>query len=238
MSSERHAENQWSKIDRVFRTRKQVQKSYDRLSHIYDLITGGIENKYRNKLLENLKIIESETVLEVGFGTGSSICRIPFLTGNSGNVFGLDLSPGMLNKTRKKIIKRGLEDQIKLICGDVLKMPFKDSKFDAVIMNFTLELFDTPELLPVLKEIQRVLKPGGRLGLVSLSKEIGSTSMIRVYEWAHNRIPSVFDCRPIFAEAAVREASYRIVYKENSSMFGLGIELLIAQFEKGLKQMY
>ena len=94
-------------------------------------------------------------------------------------------------------------------------MPYEDSKFDAVYMASTLELFDTPDIPRVLNEIKRVLKPGGRLGVASLTKEGREGSLfVRFYEWLHRRIPKYANCRPIYVEKSVAEAGYQITNTE------------------------
>jgi demethylmenaquinone methyltransferase/2-methoxy-6-polyprenyl-1,4-benzoquinol methylase len=100
-------------------------------------------------------------------------------------------------------------------------MPCEDNKFDAVFMSFTLELFDTPEIPKVLNEIKRVLKPKGRLGVVSMSKEDGDSILLRLYEWTHKKFPQYADCRPIYLEKSIKDAGFKIEYRKNVKLFGL-----------------
>jgi len=106
-------------------------------------------------------------------------------------------------------------------------MPYEDNKFDAVFMSFTLELFDTPEIPKVLDEIKRVLKPEGRLGVVSMSKEDGDSILLSLYEWTHKKIPQYVDCRPIYVEQSIKDAGFEIEYKEKVTLFGLPGETVI-----------
>ena len=95
-------------------------------------------------------------------------------------------------------------------CGDALKMPYEDNKFDVVFMSFTLELFNTPEIPKFLYEIKRVLKPNGRLGVVSMPKEDGDSILLRVFEWIHKKFPQYVDCRPIYVEQSIKGAGFKI----------------------------
>ena len=107
-------------------------------------------------------------------------------------------------------------------------MAYKNNKFDAVFMNFTLELFDTPEIPKILTEIKRILKPKGRLGVVSMSKEDGESLLLKLYEWAHKKFPQYFDCRPIYAEESIKNAGLEIKYREKVKLFGPPVEIVIA----------
>ena len=95
-------------------------------------------------------------------------------------------------------------------------------------MSFTLELFDTLEIRQVLNQIKRVLKPEGRLGIASISKENGKSLILRLYEWIHNKWPKYVDCRPIYVEQSLREAGYRIKSKKKIKLFRLPSEVVIA----------
>lgn len=215
------------KISRVLRTKEQAKRTYDRLSRFYDFTAGFFEKKFRNIALERLKVNEGETVLEIGFGTGCCLEEMAKMIGNKSRAYGIDISTGMLEITRKQLEKARLADRVELYCGDAATLPYDDNMFDAVFMSFTLELFDTPEIPIVLTEIKRVLKPKGRLGVVSLSKEYGESWLLKVYEWFHKKFPAIADCRPIYVEGSIKDAGYKIRFKERISIFGLPGEIVI-----------
>jgi demethylmenaquinone methyltransferase/2-methoxy-6-polyprenyl-1,4-benzoquinol methylase len=79
---------------------------------------------------------------------------------------------------------------------------------DGIFMSFILELFDTPEIPGVLAECNRVLRPGGRLVVVGMSKERPEGLAIRVFEWTHQHFPNLLDCRPIYVRRAVEAAGF------------------------------
>ena len=151
----------YSDILPVSRSKKEARESYDRISRFYDYTEGIFEKNSINKALKHLNIKQGEIVLEIGFGTGNALIKIAECIGKSGFAHGVDISPKMLERTNRKINKLGLSDRIKLISQDAIKLPYPDKKFNAVFLSFTLELFDTPEIPEILKEIKRVLKPGG-----------------------------------------------------------------------------
>jgi demethylmenaquinone methyltransferase/2-methoxy-6-polyprenyl-1,4-benzoquinol methylase len=214
---------------RVSRTKAQAKQVYDRINRLYDFFAGFFEEKYRNRALELLEVKEGETVLEIGFGTGHCLKKLAEQVGGEGRVFGIDISSGMVEISKKRLEKAGLLDRVELCCGDATELPYKANKFDAVFMSFTLELFDTPELPQVLGEIRRVLKPNGKLGVVSKSKENGDSILLKLYEWFHLKFPQYVDCRPIYAERLIREAGFQVKYREKVRLFGLPGEIVIAR---------
>ena len=75
---------------------------------------------------------------------------------------------------------------------------------DGIFMCFTLELFDTPDIPKLLAECKRVLRTGGRIVIVAVSKEgkEGKEGLvIQAFEWTHRHFPNLMDCRPIYARA-------------------------------------
>lgn len=206
-------------ILRVPATLEDIKKSYGILSRSYAIIEGIFEKGLRRKGLQLLSVTSGEVVLEVGVGTGCSLKEIANRVGENGRAYGIDITPQMLDITRKRLEKAGLIDRVELHEGDARSMPYENNKFDAVYMASTLELFDTPDIPRVLNEIKRVLKPSGRLGVASLSKE-GREDLLflRFYEWLHQKIPKYASCRPIYVEKSVEDAGYEITKTDDFVM--------------------
>lgn len=212
-------------ILRVTRSKEEARTSYDRLSPWYALLTSS-EKKITRTGLQHLKPHPGERILEVGFGTGQALIELGRAVSPGGKVFGVDISEGMRQVARKRIVKAGLDETIELTCGDALNLPIRDEAFEAVFMSFTLELFDTPEIPLVLMECWRVLRKGGRLGIVALVKE--ESRAVRVYEWFHVHLPAFVDCRPIPARDAVEAGGFEVSTSEIKRVWGLPVEVIIA----------
>lgn len=220
-----------SSILPVPRNKEEAKQFYDRVSGIYDYLTGQFEQKYAERALGLLAVEEGEIILEIGFGTGHCLKRMAESVGKTGKVYGMDISSGMLKVTRKRLDRAGLADRVELYQGDAAELHFIDETFDGVFMSFTLELFDTPEIPILLGEVKRVIKPGGRIGIVSMSKENGKSLVLRLYEWIHGKWPKYVDCRPIYLEKSLIDAGYKIKEKGKKKLFGLPIEIVVATKE-------
>ncbi len=217
-----------SPMSRVTRSKKEAKDTYNKISRWYDVLAGASEQKYRDLALQGLGAKEGEIVLEIGFGTGHCIMALAKKVGQSGKVFGIDLSEGMLNITQTRISKAGLSERVELRCGDATKLPYESDFFDVVFMSFALELFDTPDIPIVLSECRRVLRYGGRLGVVSMSKGRDNLAT-QLYEWAHRQFPGYIDCRPIYVREVIEEAGFQILEVKEFSMFGLAGENILAK---------
>jgi len=221
--------NNNNEILRVTRSKAQAKKSYNSISKWYDALVGGSEKKYRNAGLHKLHAKEGETILEIGFGTGHCILELAHSVGDSGKVYGIDISDRMLDIAQSRVIEAGLGERVELECNDALNLPYAAGSIDAIFMSFTLELFDTPELEPLLQQCQRVLKKGGRMCVVAMSKQGGQSMMIKLYEWAHTKFPIHIDCRPIYAEQIMRTAGCEIVDVTALSLWGLAVEIVLSR---------
>jgi len=218
-----------SDIARVTRSKAEAERGYDRLSRWYDLLAEGSERRARDAALRMLGAREGETVLEIGFGTGHGIVALAQGVGTSGRVYGIDLSPGMLRVAEARVRKAGLSERVQLQLGDATRLPFREGFFNAVFLSFVLELFDTPEIPVVLAECRRVLRMGGRIGVVALSKQGRPGMAARLYEWAHRRFPALVDCRPIHVRRAVQQAGFQPMEVAETSMWWLPVEIVVAR---------
>lgn len=186
---------------------------YDRISSAYDAIADSNERAARVAGLEALQVKPGETVLELGFGTGNEVADLAALVGPTGTVAGIDISSGMLAVAQRKLAAKDVQAKLDLRVADARQLPWADGAFDAVYTSFTLELFPLGDIPGVLAECQRVLKPGGRLGVVSMAtvKPGHKASLLeRTYIWMHRHFPHLVDCQPIDVEAFVEKAGYEI----------------------------
>lgn len=196
-------------IQRVFASPRETRAFYTKISRFYDRLSERTEGPVREKGLELLAAAPGETVLEIGFGTGHGLVALDKAAGTNGRVIGIDLSEGMVLEARRNLARSGAGGSILLACGTALALPLADASADAVFSSFTLELFDSPDIPQALAEWGRVLKPGGRLVAVGLSKKPNDLA-VKAYEWTHRHFPNFADCRPIYVEESLREAGFRI----------------------------
>ena len=140
--------------------RKKVSKLFSSIVDRYDLLNRilslGQDQRWRRKLVEAL--LPAERFLDLACGTGD-VALIAM--GRGAEVFGLDASLQMLQRAVSKGFKR-------VVAGDALKLPFRNNSFEAVACAFGIRNFASVEAS--LKEIYRVLRPGGRIGLLEFSK--------------------------------------------------------------------
>jgi demethylmenaquinone methyltransferase/2-methoxy-6-polyprenyl-1,4-benzoquinol methylase len=206
--------------------RNTTRANYDRLSRWYDLFSASSERTARLHGLQMLDVHPGERALEIGCGTGESLLTLASEAGSAGRVLGLDLSAGMLKIVINKL-EKGSAYKITLVQGNGLCLPFPERSFDAILMNFTLELFSAFEIPCVLRECMRVLHSDGRMGITALLQKEKPGWMERAYTWAHHRWPLIIDCRPIPLEELVKSAGFEISCHSEMSMWGLAVGIFI-----------
>lgn len=201
---------------------QEAVQSYDTLSRYYDLLTQS-ERAFQRRGLALLAAEAGERVLDIGCGTGEALVALAGATGPSGLAVGVDLSAGMLAVANEKRAA-GAGARPSLVRANVLSAPFRSGAFDAVLLSFTLELFSAGDMFLLLAQVRRLLRNGGRLVVVSLSRH-RSTPMRQAYEWMHAQWPAWIDCRPIDVERILEEAGYRIQRLERESLWGLPVAM-------------
>lgn len=149
--------------------KEQVTEMFDKISKNYDglnrVISFGIDIKWRKKVVAIVNEAQPKTILDIATGTGD--LAINLAQTNADKIIGLDISSGMLDLGKVKVRKQDLEDTIEMVLGDSENMPFEDNSFDAITVAFGVRNFETLE--KGLKEIHRVLKPGGTFVILETS---------------------------------------------------------------------
>ncbi len=125
------------------------------------LVSLGREQTYREKTLNLARLKPGESVLDVGCGTGTLAIAAKRRVGPAGRVYGIDASTEMIARARKKATKAGVEVTFENAVAE--KMPFTGGTFDAVLATVILHHLGRKARQQCACEMQRVLKPGGRV---------------------------------------------------------------------------
>ena len=143
-----------------------VRSMFDRIAPVYDLMnrvmTAGLDQRWRRLTVRRV-VAAGDTVLDACCGTGD--LAVAARRAGAGDVTGLDFSQPMLERARRK------EPAIEWIQGDLLELPFEDASFDAATVGFGVRNVD--DLERGLAELRRVLRPGGRVGILEITRPRG-----------------------------------------------------------------
>lgn len=149
--------------------KEQVTAMFDAISGNYDglnrVISFGIDVKWRRNVVNILKEKKPKTILDIATGTGD--LAINLVETGADKIVGLDISKGMLDLGKKKVLQKNLESTIEMVVGDSENLEFEDHTFDAVTVAFGVRNFE--DLNKGLSEILRVLKPGGTFVVLETS---------------------------------------------------------------------
>ncbi|WP_203246460.1 demethylmenaquinone methyltransferase [Sporosarcina beigongshangi] len=147
------------KVHKVF---EKVSVDYDKMNSI---ISFNQHKKWRDDIMVRMNVREGAQILDVCCGTADWTIALADATGATGHVTGLDFSEGMLEVGRSKTKNYS---NVVLTQGNAMALPFPDHSFDYVTIGFGLR--NVPDYLTVLKEMNRVLKPGGMITCLETSQ--------------------------------------------------------------------
>ena len=212
----------------VRRSKADARATYDRRSRSYERFEGRFERRARTTGESMLAVHAGERVLEIGSGPGESLASFAQAAGADGHVIGIDLAPEMHRVAATRLEGIGDRAQVSLVVGDGVALPLPSQSIDAGFACFTVELFDTPELPQVLAELRRVLRPGRRLVVVSLTTTAPPSVMERAYLLAHRLMPRLADCRPIPVAELVSAAGFHIEDQHRCDIAGIPVAVVAA----------
>jgi ubiquinone/menaquinone biosynthesis C-methylase UbiE len=198
---------------------------YGRIAWMYDAWAMLTETRARRLCLERAHVVDGERVLEVAVGTGLAFREL-VRANPSGLTEGIDLTEAMLARARRKVAS--LPGRYRLRVGDAHELDFADGAFDLVVNNYMFDLLPEVDFVPVLRELHRVLAPGGRLVVVNMATS--TRTRHRFYEWVYRLHPSLLGgCRGVELAPFVREAGFFDVHTERLTQLGFASELVTAR---------
>lgn len=152
------------KEERVHGVFEKIYKNYDSMNSVISFQQHKI---WRRDVMNRMHVEKGAKVLDLCCGTGDWTISLAEAAGKSGEVIGLDFSKNMLSIAEKKRDALKLE-QVQLIHGNAMNLPFDDHTFDFVTIGFGLR--NVPDYMTVLKEMHRVVKPNGKVVCLETSQ--------------------------------------------------------------------
>ena len=191
-------------VEATHKQEGEIKKYYGWRASNYDA-GSGFEVEHHLEALKLANIQKGQHILDVACGTGRATVGLAQEAGPTGSVDALDLSDAMLDQARIKFKTIGMDDFVHFKQGNAKDLPYPDETFDLVYNGYMFDLIPLDGFLPILQEMKRVLKPGGKLVLVNMSKPDGRKTFFEtIYEkgWA------VMPCRPVLMSSYLEAAGF------------------------------
>jgi ubiquinone/menaquinone biosynthesis C-methylase UbiE len=212
-------------------THDEIVRKYNRIASIYDLFGILMESKARQRALDIAAIENGEKILEVALGTGLNFVEI-LKRNPRGWVEGIDVSKKMLKRARKRIFKTGQQNYTLHLC-DCRYLPFESGTFDILINQYMFDIFPVEDFTPILLEFKRVLKDGGRIVLVNMTK--GEKWLNQIYEEIYKlKPPLLAGCRGIRVKPFLEAIGFNEIQRQFVSQLGFPSEVVRAVKGNGL----
>jgi ubiquinone/menaquinone biosynthesis C-methylase UbiE len=191
-----------------------IKRAYNRRSWVYSKTVAQMEWSYHLAALDVANVRTGEKILEVAVGPGLTITELARRTGRETKIYGVDTSTGMLALAQQNLVAHGFSN-FELKEADSRHIPFEDNTFDVLYNGYMLDLIPERDMPMILNEFYRVLKPGGRMVLLNMSKPNESVRTSR--EKLYSILPAKFvlyvlgGCRPVLMEGMTKAAGFQKV---------------------------
>ncbi len=187
----------------------RTRRVYDRLAEVYPLSARLFHARAHTCALEAAEVRDGMRVLEVATGSGELFRRVVRANPN-GHSVGVDLSPNMARRTRRRIWREFPAASTLCQAVDARYMPFRDESFDVVFCCYLLELLAAEDIVRALGEIRRVLRPKGKMALVCIGQNVKHFN--RIYKIAGGIAPAFWGRQVAHHVPALIEATeFRIL---------------------------
>ncbi len=229
-----------SKEQKVHNVFEKISDDYDKMNSV---ISFNQHKKWRTDIMKRMNVQKGARALDVCCGTADWTIALSDATGPTGHVTGLDFSENMLEVGHTKVENY---PHIDLVHGNAMELPFPDNSFDYVTIGFGLR--NVPNYETALKEIHRVLKPGGMIACLETShpemrgyKQLFSfyfkvimplfgkifAKSYDEYSWLQESaddFPGMKELAQMFSEAGFQEISYK-AYSGGAAAGHIGFKL-------------
>jgi ubiquinone/menaquinone biosynthesis C-methylase UbiE len=206
-------------------SKAEVREVYRKFASTYDTWSSLAESRARGRCLELADIKNGDAVLEVAVGTGMLFEKILRLN-PAGRNEGIDLSDEMLARARVRAEKSGARNYI-LKIGDAYHLDNPDASFDVVLNNYMFDLIPERDFMAILNEFKRVLRHGGRVVLVNMTK--GLDWFNAIWDWFYKIQPSLLGgCRGVEIAPYVARVGFEEIRREFVSQFMFPSEVVYA----------
>jgi ubiquinone/menaquinone biosynthesis C-methylase UbiE len=194
---------------------------------VYGFWSGLFESRAARRAYEAASLAGGERVLEVAVGGGEFFAGLAKTPGPRQCV-GIDLSRPMLARTHRRMQAAGI-GRCNLCRASAISLPFGDEAFDILFNLYMIDLLLEEDVPDVLREFARVLRPGGRLILLSMARQVHFVNAI--WTWLYRRSPVlVGGCRPVLVTEMLEQNGWTISLCEKISQCGFRSEMIVAQF--------
>lgn len=207
---------------------------YDRFGKKQDS-QGFYEEPAVDELVTHASFQDSRHVFEFGCGTGKFAGRLleKHLPA-SASYCGCDISPIMLGLAKTRLEEFGRRAQVVLVDGAV-RFPVPGHSVDRVVSNYVLDLLAEADIERFFSESRRVLMPGGKVCIASLTTGVNVASQIvsSVWTWLFRLRPAlVGGCRPVNIDAFVNPQEWQVVHRSVVTPFGIPSQVLILETKR------
>jgi ubiquinone/menaquinone biosynthesis C-methylase UbiE len=200
--------------------------SFAAVAWFYDLWASLTEDKAVHRALKLAQVQDNQSILEVAVGTGKLFSLIVAHNSHGRNE-GMDLSPAMLVRAQRRL-QQMPPTAYKLQLGSAYQLPYEDGSFDLLFNTYMLDLLPEQDFPKVLSEFRRVLKPGGKMVLVSFG--FGVHWFNRFWYWLARAFPALLtNCRPPRIGRTVAQADFHDLHVEHVSQNTFPSDIVLAE---------
>ncbi len=206
-------------------SQEEIGHVYDKLAPVYDVWGKLTESRARDRAIDLAAIEDGQRILEVAVGTGLAFHEIVKRNPNGDNV-GIDLSNGMLEKAKSRLEKLAGANY-SLNVGTAFDLPSQAESVDLLINNYMFDLIPYADMDKILMEFKRVLRRGGKLILVNMTK--GETPGSKLYDFIYRLSPKTMGgCRGVRLADKLLQHGFTVEVREYHQQMFFPSEVILA----------